>query len=211
MDDKLYNLRNSENNDNKDDLYPGHTRGQQHGASERFPCYLKWRTRMKLSRKRRRELKSLRANAQQLLDQQRLVLGNAGAVLKEAGHQAKLLSDEHVAPRVEVAVERMRPTVNRGIASARRAATTVKRTTAPLVTSALTSTIRTLDGIESPRAAARLRGFGERAGYLAPVKKQRRVGKRIALGLGIATAVGVGCALWQAFRTDDELWVAPEQ
>ena len=34
---------------------------------------------MKLSRKRRRELRALRSDAQELLDQQMLVLGNAGS------------------------------------------------------------------------------------------------------------------------------------
>ena len=33
----------------------------------------------------------------------------------------------------------------------------------------------------------------------------------IAIGLGIAAAAGVGYALWQAFRSDDELWVAPDE
>lgn len=166
---------------------------------------------MKLSRKRRRELRHLRADAQQLLDQQMLVLGNANTVLRHAGHQARQLSDEHLAPRVDEVVDRARPVVNRGVASARRAATTVKRVTAPFVASALANTIRTLDEIDSPHAAAQVRGFGERTGYLAPAKKKRRVGGALALGAGIAAAVGVGYALWQAFRTDDELWIAPDE
>lgn len=161
---------------------------------------------MKLSRKRRRELRHLRSEAQELLDQQMLVLGNAGTVIKQAGHQARLLSDEHVAPRVDEAMTRVRPVVDQGVDSARRAARTVKRVTAPLVASALVSTIRTLDNLESPKAASQVRGFGERVGYLEPEKKSG-IGGIIALGLGIAAAVGVGYALWQAFRTDDELWV----
>ncbi|GAA1314165.1 DNA/RNA helicase [Leucobacter albus] len=165
---------------------------------------------MKLSRKRRRELRDLRSDAQLLLDQQLEVLGNAGAVIKHAGHQARLLSDEHVAPRVDQAVDRVRPVVDRGVASARNAARTVKRATAPAVASALVSTIRTLDDIENPKAAAQVRDFGVRTGYLEPVKKKRNVGGTIAIVLGAAAAVGVGYALWQAFRTDDELWVAPE-
>lgn len=165
---------------------------------------------MKLSRKRRRELRHLRSDAQELLDQQILVLGHAGTVLKQAGHQARLLSDEHVAPRVDEAMTRVRPAVDQGVATARRAANTVKRVTAPVVASALVSTIRALDNIESPKAASQVRGFGERAGYLAPEKKKRGAGGLVALGLGIAAAVGVGYAIWQGFRTDDELWVAPE-
>lgn len=167
---------------------------------------------MNLSRKRRRELRRLRSDAQELLDQQLVVLGNAGTVLKQAGNQALQLNDEYVAPRVEETVERIRPTVDRGVESARRAATTVKRVTTPLVANALTRTIRALDQLESQDAAQQVRKFGERTGYIAPAKKQKKggAGGIVALGLGIAAAAGVGYALWQAFRTDDELWVAPE-
>ncbi|QIK63362.1 DNA/RNA helicase [Leucobacter viscericola] len=165
---------------------------------------------MKLSRKRRRELRRLRGEAQELLDHQRVVLGHAGEVLHEASRQARKLSDEYVAPRVDVALEAARPTIDRGVESARRAANTVRRTATPLVASALASTIQKLDQLEQVEASRQVRGFGERTGFLQPAKKKRRAGGVIAIGFGIAAAVGVGYALWQAFRTDDELWVAPE-
>ncbi|UOQ57045.1 DUF5324 family protein [Leucobacter allii] len=164
---------------------------------------------MNLSRKRRRELRRLRGDAQELLDQQRIVLGHAGDVLNEAGRQAKRLSDEHLAPRVEDALEAARPTIDRGVASARRAADTIRRVTTPVVAGALATTIHKLDELEQRDAAKQIRGFGERTGYLQPAKK-RGAGGVIALVLGGIAAVGVGYALWQAFRTDDELWVAPE-
>ncbi|KTR87067.1 hypothetical protein [Leucobacter chromiiresistens] len=162
---------------------------------------------MNLSRKRRRELRKLRKNAQELLDQQRVVLGHAGEVLGQVGGQARHLSDEHLMPRVDGALEAVRPTLDRGVATARRAASTVRRATTPIVASALARTIQTLDEIDNPKAAKKVRGFGERSGYLKPKKK---AGGVVAVGLGVAAAVGVGYALWQAFRTDDELWVAPE-
>lgn len=164
---------------------------------------------MKLSRKRRRELRRLRSDAEELLDQQRIVLGHAGDVLQQAGAQAKHLSDEHLAPRIDETVEAVRPTIDRGVASARRAAENVRRITTPLVASALARTIRALDDIESHDAAKQVRHFGERTGYVKPEKK-KRAGGMFALGLGIAAAAGVGYALWQAFRTDDELWVASD-
>ncbi|EYT54699.1 DNA/RNA helicase [Leucobacter sp. UCD-THU] len=162
---------------------------------------------MKLSRKRRRELRRLRKDAQQLLDQQRVVLGHAGEVLHSAGHQARRLSDEHLQPRIDRAVDTARPAIERGVTRARRSADNVRRFTAPFVAAALTRTINTLDEIENHDAAKQVRGFGERTGYLKP---KRRVGGVIALGLGLAAAAGVGYALWQAFRTDEDLWVAPE-
>lgn len=165
---------------------------------------------MKLSRKRRRELRKLRGEAQELLDHQRVLLGNAGEVLHEASRQAKKLSDEHIAPHVDVAVEAARPTINRGIDSARRAANAIRRVTAPLVAGALVTTIQKLDAIDQKDASRQVRGFGERTGFLQPAKKKRRVGSIVAISVGIAAAAGVGYSLWQAFRTDDELWVAPE-
>lgn len=81
--------------------------------------------------------------------------------------------------------------------------------TTPFVAAALARTIRTLDELDSSDAASQVRGFGERSGYLKPEKK-RRAGGWIALGLGVTAAVGVGYAIWQAFRTDDELWIAPD-
>ncbi|MFV0434092.1 MAG: DNA/RNA helicase [Leucobacter sp.] len=163
---------------------------------------------MNLSRKRRRELRRLRNEAQELLDQQRVVLGQANEVLHSAGRQAKSLSDEHLQPRINAAVDAARPTVDRGVDYARRSAKNVRSFTTPLVTAALLRTIRTLDDLEGHDAAQQVRGFGERSGYLKPEKKKR--GGIIALVIGLVTATGVGYAIWQAFRTDDELWVSPE-
>lgn len=164
---------------------------------------------MSLSRKNRRELKRLRAQAEDLLDQQRIVLGHAGSVLQEAGRQAKSLSNEYVAPRVNDVIDEMRPTIDRGVVAARRAADQVRRVAAPIVATALANTVRTLEQMENRDAAKQLRAFGEQRGLLQPTKK-RRVGGVIAIGLGVVAAVGIGYTVWQAFRTDDELWVAPE-
>lgn len=152
---------------------------------------------MGLSRKRRRELRRLRGDAQDLLGEQRIVLGHAGDVLQQAGRQAKQLNTEHLAPRVGRAVDRARPTVDR-----------VCNATTPLVAGALAGTIRSLDRLENAEAARQLRRFGENRGLIE--KKKRKTGGIIALGLGVAAAAAVGYTLWQAFRTDDELWVAPE-
>ncbi|MGR4010095.1 DNA/RNA helicase [Leucobacter sp. 1207-22] len=165
---------------------------------------------MKLSRKRRRELRRLRAEAQELLDQQRVVLGQAGEVLNHAGRQARHLSDEHLAPRVEKTWNRVRPSVECGVESARRTADQVRIATAPMVTNALNGTIRALDRFENANAAKQVRNFGERAGYIAPAKKRSGAGKWIALTLGVAAAATVAAFLTRAFSTDEDLWVSAE-
>lgn len=165
---------------------------------------------MKLSRKRRRELRHLRSQAQDLLDQQRVVLAQAGDVMHAASRQAKHLNREVVAPRVDVAMESVRPVVDRGVFAARRAAAQVRSVTAPVVSSALGAAVRTLEQVESGQAARQLRSFGEQRGLIAPVRKRRGAGRVIAAGLGIAAAAGVAYVVWQAFRSDDELWISPE-
>lgn len=164
---------------------------------------------MALTRKHRRQQRRLRKDAQELLDQQRLVLGNAGDVLQEATKHAKSLSNEYVSPRIDDAAAHVRPYVKSGVSAAKRAGDQVRLFSAPLVAAALARTIKTLDQLESGDTAKQLRSFGESKGLLKP-KKKKRAGGILAASLGIAAAAAVGYALWQAFRTDDELWVAPE-
>lgn len=165
------------------------------------------RKQLSLSRKRQRQLKRLRNQAEELLEHQREVLGHAGEVVQEAGRQAKHLNSEIVMPRLEDAIDSARPMVNRRLQQAQRAADRARLVTAPFLAAALAGTVRSLERIESGEAARQVRSFGEQRGLLAPAKKKR--GGAVALGLGIAAAGVVGYALWQAFRSDDELWVAP--
>lgn len=168
------------------------------------------RKRPSISRKRQRELERLRAQAEVLLAEQREVLGHAGGVLQEAGRQAKHLNAELVAPRVNDTLENVRPVVDRGVARARRAADQVRLLAAPLVATALAGTVRSLERIENREAARQVQHFGEQRGLLQPAKKKGGFGRFVGVTVGVAAAAAVGYALYQAFRSDDELWVAPE-
>jgi hypothetical protein len=163
---------------------------------------------MSLSRKRRRELKKLRKLANHLANEQREVLGHAGEVLNEAGQQARKLGNEHLVPRVETALQSIRPGVETGVDIARGVSRNVRRAAAPYAASALARTINMLEKADNKDAAKRLQRYGEKQGLL---KRRGRVGGVIALILGGVAAAAVGYSLWQAFREDDELWVAPEQ
>ncbi len=165
---------------------------------------------MELSRKQKRELKKLRQQASSVLEEQREVLSHAGAVAQEAGRHAKQFSDTYVAPRVDEAFENVRPTIDRGVTFARRAGTQARLLAAPVLAAALASTVRGLDRIESHDAARQVQSFGVQQGLLKPAKKKGGIGRVIAIGAGVAAAAAVGYTLWQAFRSDDELWVAPE-
>lgn len=166
---------------------------------------------MSLSRKRKRELNKLRSQAEVLLDEQREILGHAGVLAQEAGRQAKHLGNEVVVPRVNDAIEGVRPKIDRGVETARRAQANVRLLVAPLLASALASTIRGLERIDNNDAARQVQAFGVQQGLIqAPKKKRSGVGRFIAIGAGVAAAGAIGYTLWQAFRSDDELWVAPE-
>lgn len=165
---------------------------------------------MSLSRKDKRELKKLRSQAEQLLDEQREVLGHAGVLAQQAGRQAKRLSDTYVAPRVDEALAGVRPVIDRGVSGARRFGTTARLLVAPVLAGALASTVRSLERAENHEAAKQLQAFGVQRGLIDPPKKRCTFGRVLAITAGVAAAAGIGYALWQAFRDDDELWVAPE-
>lgn len=167
---------------------------------------------MNLSRKRRKELKRLRAEAEQLLLEQREVMGRAGVVLAEASRQARKLSNEQLAPRVRDAVDTARPMIDRGFFAARTAFGNLRRAAAPAVSSALVSTVRALDAIDDPRAkqaSSALLSYGRKTG-LAP-KPKSRAGLVVGAVLATLAAVGVGYSLYQTYRSDDELWISGDE
>jgi hypothetical protein len=96
--------------------------------------------------------------------------------------------------------------------AARNAVNSIRRVSAPVVTGALVNTVRALDSIDDDRARVASRsllGFGQRAG-LIETPRRRRGGTVVGIILGTLAAIGVGYALWQTFRADDELWVAED-
>ncbi len=169
---------------------------------------------MSLSRKRKRELRKLKAHANEVLQDQKVVLDRARDVLIEASGQAKELSDEYVAPRVSEAYASVRPVVDRGVTRARQGVQRLTQSTAPAVTAALVKAIRSLETLEDPRAqptAQRLRHYGQRAGLSLPKSPKRR-GATVAAALVVAAAaVGIGYGLWRTLQSEDELWISPEE
>lgn len=166
---------------------------------------------MSLTRKRKRELKKLRAHAEVLLNEQREILGHAGMLAQEAGRQAKHLGNEYVVPRVNDAFEGVRPSIDRGVQTARRASAHARLFVAPLLASALAKTVRGLERVENLDAARQVQAYGVQHGLLQAPKKKFGFGRVLAIGAGVAAAGAIGYTLWQAFRSDDELWVASEE
>lgn len=174
---------------------------------------------MSISRKRSKELKKLRKLANSVLEEQREVLGHAGVVLAETGTQARKLSDEHVAPRVAKAYGAVSPAVNRSLRRLQRLTDKVGDRISP-ATAAVGDAVSPYAGaaVEKALNAAKKSGnkklekaikkFGNDSGLL----KSKRCAFLKGLGIfaGVAAAAAVGYSLWEAFRDDEDVWVAPE-
>ena len=168
---------------------------------------------MELSRKRRKELKKLRAAAYEIVDNQRVLLSQAGGVARQAGHHAAEIGRENVAPAVRDAYEhRVVPGVNAVADSARDKLNDV----VPSISSALASAIAVLEVAKDPRVREALKRvnsagteLGKKAG-IVPSKPAPGPGRYILIGIGLIAAAGVAYAAWQTLRADDELWVADE-
>jgi hypothetical protein len=191
---------------------------------------------MALSRKRKKELTQLRKDAGVLLKEQREVLGQAGSVVREAGHQAAQVTREEIAPRIRDTYEtRVQPAVDRGTARALNAAHTTRSAITddivPQVGAAIGSALAALDVTSRPEvkkaikqatkkaeaarkaalkspAAKKANELAVRAGVVKPTSSGP--GKYILIGLGVVAVAGIAYAAWQTLRADDDLWIDDE-
>ncbi|MFC4243989.1 hypothetical protein ACFOYW_11440 [Gryllotalpicola reticulitermitis] len=168
-------------------------------------------TSLSLSKKRVKELGKLKADAQALLAHQQDVLAHATDVAQQAGKQAQYLTREQVYPRVRG-----------GYASyvtpaAERAGHVVTHSIVPAVGTVLGTALSVADIANDTRVKAavkRVKASGNQIARQFPggkkPKRKSHVGTIIGVSLGVAALAGVAYAVWQTFRSDDELWVADE-
>ena len=181
---------------------------------------------MELSRKRKRDLKKLRREAEGVWDEQREVLEHAASILRDASRQAANVARDDVAPRVRNTYEkRVVPTVEAGVGSVKHAANATRDRfvddVIPAVTGAIGSAIAVLDVARDKRIRDALkavsstgRDFATRAGQkvgLIDVKKSPGPGRYILIGLGVVATAAVAYAAWQTLRADDDLWVEEDE
>lgn len=157
---------------------------------------------MNLSRKRKKELRKLQQNAEQLWESQQVLVGHAGDIAREAGRQLGHFNREQVVPAVQHTYNRrVAPAVDRGIKIGRHV---VDDKVVPIVGGVVGTALSAWDVANDKRHRLVQR--------VAPAPKKKRVGvgSIIAIVLGAAAAIGVVAAAWQALRADDELWVADD-
>jgi hypothetical protein len=159
-----------------------------------------------LSRKRKKELRRLQGQANDLWDAQQHLLGEAATVAREAGRQLGNFNREHVVPVVNEQYDaRVRPYVDRGYKIGRQI---VNDRVVPALGAAAGTALSVVDA-----ANAKRRELAQNAGFVVePPKKSGGIGAGgiIAILLGVAAAVGIAYAAWQTLRADDELWVADD-
>jgi len=173
---------------------------------------------MKLSRKRTKELRKLKSNAEELWQQQQDVLDHASTVLRQASHQATLLTNEHVVPRVKTTYEsHVRPTVDKSVLVSKAVASTAKKKVLgdvfPAVAGVAGSALGVLEVTKDFRDKLdELSRNAKKSVAAVPAKKSGLgVGTIVLIVLGIVALAGVAYAAWQTFRADDDLWIADDE
>jgi hypothetical protein len=173
---------------------------------------------MSLSKQRQKALKNLKATAEDLWVDQQAIVDRANAVLREARTQAGHLTDEEVRPRVQSVVDTVVPAVHKNLAAVRVAGETARDRFTSDVIPALAGTVGSAASVlqmsrnpEFVQAAGKTvakagKGLQKKSGRSAGAN----VGIAVVVSLGVVTMVGLGYALWQTFRADDELWIADE-
>ena len=161
---------------------------------------------MSLTRKRRKALKKLKGSAEEVWLDQQEILDRANQIARVAAGHASDLTREEVVPRVRGAVDSIGPVIGRNVAGAKLAAQEVRSRFAhdvlPSVGTALGSAATVLHVANNPtvkRAIAKTQ------------PKKAPVGGIVAIVFGVVAAAGVGYALWQTLRADDELWIADDE
>jgi hypothetical protein len=160
---------------------------------------------MQLSRKRERELKRLKSNAEYLLRDQREVLEHASKVVRDASRQAANFAREEV-----------RPAMASGLSATRSAAHGTRERLMddvfPAVSSALGSALAVLEVAKNPQVRAAIarvskgaNSVGARAGIVET--RSSGPGRYILIGVGLVAFAGIAYAAWQTLRADDSLWV----
>jgi len=157
---------------------------------------------MALSRKRQRELKRLKRDAERLWDEQREAIDHATVVLKDARRQAANYAREEIGPRI-----------GDGVGSARRAVGSARDhilgDVLPAISGTIGSALAVLEASKDPRVrdvVRRVSSAGEKAGIVTRPAKSGP-GKYILIGLGVVAVAGVAYAAWQTLRADDDLWI----
>lgn len=187
---------------------------------------------MSLNRKRKKELRKLQLQANNLWESQQVIVSEAANVAREATRQLGNFRREQVIPGVQAGYGKYaQPYVDKSKQFSKRVLSDkVVPTAGAFVGSAMSvwdaandtrSRMASGGGFALPDAAkhAKLadkygaqvsKKLAAKLSVLDPPRQGIGAGGVIAIILGVAAAVGVLYAAWQTLRADDELWVADD-
>lgn len=164
---------------------------------------------LELTRKRAKEIKKLRKQADKLWAEQRVVSQHAAKIARQAREQARAYGTESLIPTAE-------RYVNRGVDAGRdrlsKAAKGWNAAVVPVLASSLGSVAavtqiakdeRVKDAIETVRRYATLPDLAP----AQPVKSGPNAVQWVLIGVGAVAVVSAGYAAWQTLRADDDLWI----
>lgn len=176
---------------------------------------------MGLSRKHKKDLKRLRKSAEAVWAEQQEVLSHAATVLTESKRQASKLAQSEVAPRVKDAYEhRVRPAYEGGVSFVEGSVSSARDTVLHKVVPSVAAVIGTAASVFEAAKDAKTRGklaeisksrWEELTAPIVPQKKKSGIGTFFVVSAAVVAVAGVGYAVWQTFRADDELWVAEDE
>jgi hypothetical protein len=166
-----------------------------------------------LSRKRKKELRKLQSQANNLWEAQQVLVGEAASVAREAGRQLGYFGREQVAPQVQAKYGKYAaPYVDKGVKVSKHVLNErVVPAAGAVVGSAMSvwdAARDTREKLASGHGVTLPKPFAKAAPV--PVKSGMGAGGVIAIILGLAAALGILYAAWQTLRADDELWVADD-
>jgi len=169
-----------------------------------------------------RELTANKQNLTLLLDEQRAVLQQAAAIVRDAGLQLGAFTREEVTPKVrDTMTNTVKPFLAGGVASAALAGSNVKDKikvgVLPAVSGAVdkAANVGKKFGKELDKEAwnAKAAVLAERFGLAVPKPAPKPApgpGRYILIGLGVVAVAGLAYAIWQTLRADDDLWIEDE-
>ena len=185
-----------------------------------------------VSRKRKKELRKLQNQANQLWEAQQVLVGEAASVAREASKQLGHFGREQVKPQVQAGYQQYAaPYVDRGVQASKQV---LERNIVPAAGAVVGSALSVWDaandtrarlasgkGLSMPDAAKyskkmdkytkeATKAMSAKLAGRTPQRQGMGAGGVIALILGVAAALGVLYAAWQTLRADDELWVADD-
>lgn len=166
-----------------------------------------------MTRKRKKQLKRLKSDANALWAAQQDLLDQANSVAREAGRQLSAYGREEVAPRVARAYdEKLAPVVSKVDVATADARKNAKKNLDAKVLPAVGSAVGSVLALGDVARDARVKQAATRvtAAKEAEKKKSGGFGKAIAVTAIVIATAGVAYAVWQTFRADDELWVADD-